>query len=78
MSIDWSKLENPTVVMKVTTTFGQSNIQREIEVEVLTVNFNSGGMRIRYIPDDYFGNNKKKYTADVSNQAFLDKYWKEN
>ena len=43
------------------------------EVEVLTVHFNTGMMRVRYTCDDYFGQGPKVRTAEVSNAPFIKK-----
>lgn len=42
----------------------------EIDVEVLTVNFNTGGMRIRYIAN-IWGNGDSIESCDISNESFM-------
>jgi hypothetical protein len=64
----------PTVRMEVADIIDCESKNSVREVEVLTVNFNSGTMRIRYVPKSYFGKKNKKYVIDVSNKPFLEKY----
>jgi len=68
-------MKNPTVVASVTTDFDtiKGYIRTEIEVEVLTVHFNKGTMRVRY-QADMFNSGMKSRTEDISNEAFLKKY----
>lgn len=44
-----------------------------IPVEVLTVNFNTGGMRVRYIASIY-SESPEIRTVDINNTPFLEKF----
>jgi hypothetical protein len=48
-------------------------IRTEIEVEVLTVHFNTGKMRVRYYAN-IFNSGMSVKTEDVSNEPFMKKY----
>ncbi len=69
-----SSLPLPIVQAQVILTFGEKYTHKLTEVEVLTVHFNSGMMRVRYTCDDYFGQGPKVQTTDIPAEPFLKKF----
>jgi hypothetical protein len=67
----------PIVNANVTVGYTNDSYVREvISVEVLTVNFNSGSMRVRYMAK-LFGELPSINTADISNEPYLESLKKE-
>ena len=66
----------PIVKANVTVAYSKETgyIKEVIDVEVLTVNFNSGSMRVRYLKK-IFGDEASIQTADISNTPFMEKYF---
>ena len=64
----------PIVIAKVMTGYvNKEYVFKEIAVEVLTVNFNSGTMRVRYMAK-IFEDVKTIQTNDISNKPFMSGY----
>lgn len=69
-----SNLTNPRVIANVIVGYyGNEYTRKDIEVEVLTVHFNTGTMRVRYKASIH-SDTLETRTEDISNKAFLDAY----
>jgi hypothetical protein len=79
-----NKQDLPTVMAKVIVGTKQkpndkgghdtTYIQGMREVEVLTVHFNKGTMRVRFMDDGMFGKPPKVRIENISNAAFIEQY----